>query len=161
MLSKYAGLYLNSSFRYPALLAIDLPSGGPNYPLATPFVRLAIVPIEGLTLIGAVYTSDPAPPGEGNPQLRDRHGTAFRLDDHWLSFAELRLQAQIGRAFGLTCHVQAWNVGRYRAVPRSIDRYERLVAGEPAEQRTAAAALRQSWRLHRHRPDPLASIPCG
>jgi porin len=40
-------------------------------------------------LIGAVYTEDPAPPGTGDPQLRDRHGTAFRLNDHALSFTEL------------------------------------------------------------------------
>lgn len=89
MLAGYAGLFLNSSFGYPAMLAIDLPSGGPNYPLATPFVRLNYTPTDEISLVGAVYTDDPAPPGSGDPQLRDRHGTAFRLNDHALSFAEL------------------------------------------------------------------------
>lgn len=89
MLAPYAGVFLNSSFGFPALLAIDLPSGGPNYPLASPFVRLIFTPTEQISLVGAVFTADPAPPGNGDPQLRDRHGTAFRLNDHALSFAEL------------------------------------------------------------------------
>lgn len=89
MLAANAGLFVNSSFGYPAPLALDLPSGGPNYPLATPFVRVNFTPVAEISLIGAVYTEDPAPPGTGDPQLRDRHGTAFRLDDHALSFTEL------------------------------------------------------------------------
>jgi porin len=89
MLAGYAGLFLNSSFGYPALLAIDLPSGGPNYPLASPFFRVNFSPNDEISLLGAIYTDDPAPPGTGDPQLRDRHGTAFRFDDHALSFTEL------------------------------------------------------------------------
>jgi porin len=89
MLAGYAGLFLNSSFGYPAILAIDLPSGGPDYPLASPFVRVNFSPNDDISLVGAVYTDDPAPPGSGDPQLRDRHGTAFRLNDHALSFTEL------------------------------------------------------------------------
>ena len=90
MLTEYGALYLNSSFGFPALLAMDLPSGGPNYPLASPFVRVSLRPTDEITLIGAVYTADPAPPGVGDPQLRDRHGTAFRLNDHALSFGEVQ-----------------------------------------------------------------------
>jgi len=89
MLAGNAGLFLNSSFGYPAMLAIDLPSGGPNYPLAAPFVRVNFSPSDEISLVGTVYTADPAPPGAGDPQLRDRHGTAFRLNDHALSFTEL------------------------------------------------------------------------
>ena len=89
MLADYGALFLNSSFGYPALLAIDLPSGGPNYPLAVPFFRIKATPVDEISLVGAIYTEDPAPPGTGDPQLRDRHGTAFRLNDHALSFVEL------------------------------------------------------------------------
>ncbi len=89
MLAPYASIFLNSSFGYPAVLALDLPSGGPNYPLAVPFVRLFFAPVEQISLIAGVFTDDPAPPGSGDPQLRDRHGTAFRLNDHSLSLAEL------------------------------------------------------------------------
>jgi porin len=89
MAAGLAGLYLNSSFGYPAILAIDLPSGGPNYPLAVPFFRLDYSPTPEISLLGAVYTDNPAPPGTGDPELRDRHGTAFRLNDHDLAFTEL------------------------------------------------------------------------
>ena len=89
MLTEYGGLFLNSSFGFPALPALDLPSGGPNYPLATPFVRGQFPPSNEFTLLGAVYNGNPASAGTGDPQLRDLHGTAFRLNDHTLSFAEL------------------------------------------------------------------------
>lgn len=89
MLSQSAALYLNTSFGYPPLTTLDLPSGGPAYPLATPFIRARYHPNDEITLIGAVFNADPAPFGAGDPQLRDRHGTAFRLNGHALSFAEL------------------------------------------------------------------------
>lgn len=90
MISQYASLFENSSFGFPALTALDLPSGGPNYPLATPFARVKVKASNQLTLLGAVYNGDPAPPGPGDPQLRDAGGTAFRLDDHtfWVTEAE-------------------------------------------------------------------------
>lgn len=89
MITKYGALFLNSSFGFPGLPAADLPSGGPNYPMATPFVRVEFQATENVTLVGAVFNGDPAPPGNGDPQLRDRGGTAFRLNDHALAFGEL------------------------------------------------------------------------
>ena len=80
--------------------ALDLPSGGPNYPLATPFVRAQFAPSGEITLLGAIYNGDPAPPGAGDPQLRDRHGTAFRLNDHSLSFAELQYSPAVLASYG-------------------------------------------------------------
>ncbi|MGH7048408.1 MAG: carbohydrate porin [Stellaceae bacterium] len=110
MLSQHAALYLNSSFGYPPVMALDLPSGGPNYPLATPFVRARYQPNGEITLLGAVYNSDPAPPGAGDPQLRDRHGTAFRLADHTLSFAELWYAPSVMAELGIpaTYKLGAW-----------------------------------------------------
>ena len=89
MVTTYGGLFLNSSFGFPGMPADVLPSGGPNYPLATPFVRAQLMATETLTLVGAVFNGDPAPPGPGDPQIRDRNGTAFRLDDHALAFGEV------------------------------------------------------------------------
>jgi porin len=90
MTTAYGALFLNSSFGFPGLPAADLPSGGPNYPLATPFARVRWKATDNLTLVGAVYNGDPAPPGGGDPQLRDRNGTAFRINGHSLAFAEAR-----------------------------------------------------------------------
>ncbi|HEY1796958.1 MAG TPA: carbohydrate porin [Stellaceae bacterium] len=89
MTSQYAGLFLNSSFGFPGLPAADLPSGGPNYPMATPFARVKVQASDALTLVGAVFNGDPAPPGTGDPQLRDAGGTAFRLNDHTLGVGEV------------------------------------------------------------------------
>ena len=89
MTTAYGGLFLNSSFGFPGMPAADLPSGGPNYPLATPFARALFKPTDKITIVGAAFTEDPAPPGMGDPQARDRYGTAFRLNDHTLGFMEL------------------------------------------------------------------------
>lgn len=92
MTTTYAALFLNSSFGFPGMPAADLPSGGPNYPMATPFARTLFNVTDKLTLAGAVFNGDPAPAGTGDPQIRDRNGTAFRLDDHALGFGELWYQ---------------------------------------------------------------------
>ena len=89
MMAPYDTLYLNSSFTLPPLVALNLPAGGPAYPLAAPFVRLLLNPTNEISLMSAMFTEDPAPPGTGDPQQRDLHGTAFRLDDHALSITEL------------------------------------------------------------------------
>ena len=73
-LSATAGLFVNSTFGWPASFATDLPSGGPAYPLAAPGLRLAAMPADGLTLRLAVFAGDPAGPGSGDPQRRDLHG---------------------------------------------------------------------------------------
>jgi porin len=90
MTSGFAALFLNSSFGFPGLPAADLPSGGPNYPLATPFASARWQASGKLTLVGAIYNGDPAPPGSGDPQIRGRNGTAFRVNGAALGFAELR-----------------------------------------------------------------------
>lgn len=89
MITQYGTLFLNPGFGLPGMATAILPSGGPSYPLATPFARVNFQATDNLSLLAAVYNGDPAPPGIGDPQIRDRNGTAFRLDDHALSVAEL------------------------------------------------------------------------
>jgi porin len=90
MAAPYDTVYLNSSFTLPPLIALNLPSGGPGYPLASPMALLMLNPTNEISLMSAVFTEDPAPPGPpGDPQERDLHGTAFRLNDHTLSITEL------------------------------------------------------------------------
>jgi porin len=111
MITQYGALFLNSSFGFPGLPADDLPSGGPNYPMATPFVRAQMQATDKVTLVGAVFSGDPAPPGTGDPQLRDAGGTTFRLNDHVLAFTELWYSTNQGdSATGLpaTYKLGAW-----------------------------------------------------
>ena len=69
--SQYGALFLNAGFGWPTLPAIDLPSGGPAYPLATPGVRLKVLPTEQISVLAAVFNGDPADNGAG---------TSFRLN---------------------------------------------------------------------------------
>jgi porin len=110
MTTTYAALFINSSFGFPGMAAAVLPSGGPNYPLATPFVRAQYSATDNITLVGAVFNGDPAPPGTGDPQIRDRNGTAFRLDDHTLGIGEIWYQPNPDAPsnFPTTYKIGAW-----------------------------------------------------
>ncbi len=82
MISQYAGLFINSSFGWPTLPAVDLPAGGPAYPFATPGVRLRVLPNERTTLLFGVFNGNPAananfPPSD--PQLRNPSGANLRF----------------------------------------------------------------------------------
>jgi porin len=79
--SNYAGLFVNGTFGWPTVTAVDLPSGGPAYPLATPAVRLKFDPNPQSTFLLGVFNGDPAGPGPGDPQERDRNGLNFRVQD--------------------------------------------------------------------------------
>ena len=88
--STTAQLFVHSTLGWPDLPALDLPSGGPTYPLATPGIRLKASPDDELTLLLGLYNGDPAGPGAGDPQLRDASGTAFRINDGAFAIAEAR-----------------------------------------------------------------------
>jgi len=90
LVTQYGGLFLNSGYGFPTLAANDLPSGGPAYPLATPGVRVKLVPNESLAVLAAVFNGDPAGPGPGDPQRRDRSGTAFRINDRVFAITEVQ-----------------------------------------------------------------------
>lgn len=114
MLTQYGALFLNSSFGFPPLAASDLPSGGPNYPLATPFIRGKYKLGDGFALVAALFNGDPARPGQGDPQLRDANGTAFRLNAHALIITELWYSPDWQGALPATYKLGAWlHTGRF------------------------------------------------
>src|SRR5439155_2801910 len=76
-----ARLFINATFGWPTQPSVDLPSGGPGYPLGTPAVRLRVDPQEVLTTILALFNGNPTGAGVGGSQLRDASGTAFRTSD--------------------------------------------------------------------------------
>jgi porin len=87
--SENANLFVNSTFGWPALNGVDLPSGGPNYPEATPGARFQYSPDHQFTLKAAVFDGNPAGPGTGNPVARDPFGVAFRVNDPAFFIVEL------------------------------------------------------------------------
>jgi len=96
IVTQYGGLFLNSGYGFPTLAASDLPSGGPAYPLATPGVRVKLVPSESMAVLVGVFNGNPAGPGLGDPQRRDGSGTAFRVNDGVFTIAEVQYSINQG-----------------------------------------------------------------
>lgn len=79
--TKFSDVFTNATFTWPAATAINLPSGGPATPLAALGARLRAKLTDNVTGMIAVYDGDPAGPGDGDPQQRNRYGLNFRLRD--------------------------------------------------------------------------------
>jgi porin len=88
MTAKYTDVFTNASLGWPAGLSLNMPSGGPSPPLATMGTRLRADVSDNLTLVGAVFDGNAAGPGPNDPQLRDRYGVNFRINDPPLALAE-------------------------------------------------------------------------
>ena len=80
-ISQYSAIFVNSTFGCPDILSTDLPSGGPCYPFAVPGARFRVAPTSNLTLSAAVFNGNPAPPGPGDPQVRNSSGTNFLIGE--------------------------------------------------------------------------------
>ena len=78
---------------WPTITALNLPSGGPAYPLSTPGARLKINPNEQVSLLFAIYNGDPSGAGFGdNAESRNRYGLNFRVNDPPLVMSEAQFK---------------------------------------------------------------------
>jgi len=83
--SKTDDLFVNGTFGWPAIKASNLPAGGPAPPIAVMGVRAKAQLADNVTAFAAIFNGNPSRPGPGDPQLRDNHGLAFRVQDSpWL-----------------------------------------------------------------------------
>jgi porin len=139
LVSPTANLFVNATFGWPALMASDLPSGGPSYPEATPGVRVAFTHGRALTLRAAVFDGDPAGPGPGDPVQRDPHGLAFRVRDPPFVIADAVLSrggsaggnsTQEGGATGAAGPASSVRVGAWLHAGRFADQ-SRAAGGGP------------------------------
>ena len=111
IISQYGGLLINSSFGWPTLPAVDLPSGGPSYPLGTPGVRVRVQPTDAVAALLGIYNGSPAGLGAGDPQRRDPSGTNFDLSSGVFVIGEVQYASNSGKqATGLpgTYKLGAW-----------------------------------------------------
>ena len=90
--SKYTDVFTNASLGWPGIFAFNMPSGGPSPPLSAVGARLRADVTDNLTLIGAVFDGNAAGPGTDDPQLRDRYGVNFRVNDPPLVLTEAQFQ---------------------------------------------------------------------
>lgn len=79
--TKYTDVLTNASMGWPAITSTDLPSGGPSPPLAAMGARLLVNLNDQLSILGGVFDGDQAGPGPDDPQLRNRYGLNFRVND--------------------------------------------------------------------------------
>jgi porin len=92
------GDYVLNGWGWPAITSLDLPSGGPGYPLATPGVRVILNPNDKVGLKVGVYNGDPAGPNcKGDPQVCDNNGLEFRIADPPLLMAEASYQYNLDK----------------------------------------------------------------
>lgn len=113
--SAMSALMLQSD--WATIAAANLPSGGPAYPLSTPGVRLKIDPTPNWSLLFAIFNGNPAGPGAGDEQLRNRYGLKFRVTDPALLMAEAqwrRNRAPTDTGLATTIKLGTWaHLGRF------------------------------------------------
>jgi len=90
MVSQYAGMFMNATFGWSVLPSLDLPAGGPAYPLSSLGARLRVMPSDGWTVLAGVFDGNPAGNGVGDPQELNAHGTNFDLHDSALFIGEVQ-----------------------------------------------------------------------
>ena len=93
--SELSTMFLQSD--WPTIAAVNLPSGGAAYPLSTPGVRFKVQPVKNLWFKLAVLNGDPAGPGPGDEQLRNRYGLNFRVNDPPFVIGEVEFQRNNGK----------------------------------------------------------------
>jgi porin len=93
--SDASTMFLQSD--WPTIAASNLPSGGPAYPLSTPGVRLKLDPRDDVTFQLAVFNGDPAGPGAGDEQIRNRYGLNFRVRDPAFIIGEAQFRRNHGK----------------------------------------------------------------
>jgi porin len=77
--SANAAYFINATFGWPVLPSIDLPAGGPAYPLSSLGIRARAKVGDAVTVLAGVVDGDPAGEGTGDPQALNAHGTNFDL----------------------------------------------------------------------------------
>ncbi|MGE5770704.1 MAG: carbohydrate porin [Hyphomicrobiales bacterium] len=108
--SDLSAMFLQSD--WPTIAAVNLPGGGPAYPLSTPGVRLKVNFNKDASLLLAAFNGDPAGPCAGDPDTCNRYGLNFRLRDPALFVGELQFHSNQGKGdtgLARTIKVGAWS----------------------------------------------------
>ena len=93
--SDLSVIFLQSD--WATITALNLPSGGAAYPLSTPGARLKLDPNTNVSLLLAVLNGDPAGPGPGDPEISNRYGLNFRVQDPPFIIGEAQFRYNQGK----------------------------------------------------------------
>jgi porin len=82
--------FLSAMSGWPGVPTIDLPGGGPAYPLAALGVRGRAQLADSITMLGGVFSGSPIPRDSPNGPESNPNGVSFPLDTGTLAIAELQ-----------------------------------------------------------------------
>jgi porin len=96
--SATSGGLINGTFGWATVLAANMPSGGPSYPLAAPGARVAFKATDDITLAGSIFSGDPAGPNCNDlPQVCNRYGLTFSFSGGTLLAGEVQYGVNQGK----------------------------------------------------------------
>ena len=90
MISQEALLFVNTADGWPVVPSVDLPGGGPAYPLSALGVRARGRALDAFTWQLAVLNGSPVRNNIGDPQVQNPSGTSFPLNGGELVIGELQ-----------------------------------------------------------------------
>lgn len=114
MTSHYTDALINSTFGWPTIFGVNMPSGGPSPPLAAVGSRFKAEINSHVTILAAIFNGDPAGPGLDDPQSRNRYGLNFRVNDSQLLLGEIQYaynQEKNSRGLPGTFKIGTWRNG--------------------------------------------------
>jgi porin len=93
--SDLSNMFLQTD--WPTITAVNLPGGGPAYPLSTPGARVKFDYGKDASVLLAVFNGDPAGPCAGDPDTCNRYGLNFRLRDPAFVIGEAQFRSNQGK----------------------------------------------------------------
>jgi porin len=93
--SDLSQIFLQSD--WPTIGAVNLPSGGPAYPLSALGARIKYELPKDASLLFAIFNGDPAGPCAGDPDTCNRYGLNFRLNDPAFMMGEFQVRRNRGK----------------------------------------------------------------
>ncbi len=123
--------FVNTMFGWPLVPSVDLPGGGPAYPLSAPAIRFRYRPINPVAILLGVYSGSPVTNNAGDPQVVNPSGVSFPTNKGTLTFLELQYSYPSlggmaypgqGAPLGHTYRIGAWyDSERFADQARSAD----------------------------------------
>jgi porin len=90
MVNQNGLLFVNTMFGWPMVPSVDLPGGGPAYPMSAPGIRFKWRQSEPITFLAGVFNGAPASNTNGDAQMINASGTQFPLNGGVLAIAEIQ-----------------------------------------------------------------------
>jgi porin len=93
--SDLSQIFLQSD--WATITAVNLPGGGPAYPLSAVGARIKYEFPKDASFLFAIFNGDPAGPCSGDPDTCNRYGLSFRMRDPAFMISELQFRRNRGK----------------------------------------------------------------